>query len=239
MALSPAPSLYRCLPQRWLLRSSSHIIPPQTLHLPSEWAGQLRVFLPSNVWQRLSLKMGFEASYCQYIGIKNLTITHYPLGVINYDSKDCFSLNGQRLMSIGNNEYRYELEQWSRIVAEGSDSANPDSWVEYLPNGSKRTYGASSVRLTVDRSSEPIFIADGRTPTSKLSVNQPPASGALQNISMHSLITFPILTSTTLPQLLAPALSMSLRFPTVVIAISEWHTSVNSILHMKLDPISL
>lgn len=65
-------------------------------------------------------------------------------GVINYDSKDCFSLNGQRLMSIGNNEYRYELEQWSRIVAEGSDSANPDSWVEYLPNGSKRTYGASS-----------------------------------------------------------------------------------------------
>lgn len=67
------------------------------------------------------------------------------VGVINYDSKDCFSLNGQRLINIGGNEYRYELEQWSKVVAQGSDPSNPDSWIEYLPNGSRRTYGASTV----------------------------------------------------------------------------------------------
>ncbi|KAF4597731.1 hypothetical protein EYR40_008196 [Pleurotus pulmonarius] len=70
--------------------------------------------------------------------------SNHPSGVVNYDNKDCFSLNGQRLMNIGNNEYRYELEQWSKIVAQGSNPANPDSWIEYLPDGSQRTYGASS-----------------------------------------------------------------------------------------------
>ncbi len=73
--------------------------------------------------------------------------SNHPSGVVNYDNKDCFSLNGQRLMNIGNNEYRYELEQWSKIVAQGSNLANPDSWIEYLPYGSQRTYGASSVCL--------------------------------------------------------------------------------------------
>ncbi|KAF4571716.1 hypothetical protein EYR40_008236 [Pleurotus pulmonarius] len=65
-------------------------------------------------------------------------------GVINYDNKDCFSLNGQRLINIGGNEYRYELEQWSKVIAQGSDPSNPTSWIEYLPNGSCRTYGTST-----------------------------------------------------------------------------------------------
>jgi hypothetical protein len=67
------------------------------------------------------------------------------LGSINYDSNDRFTLNGQRLMSISGNEYRYEVEQWSKVVAEGVDLANPDSWTEYLPDGTVRRYGSTSV----------------------------------------------------------------------------------------------
>ncbi|KAJ8496002.1 hypothetical protein ONZ45_g12626 [Pleurotus djamor] len=65
-------------------------------------------------------------------------------GSINYDANDRFTMNGQRLINIGTNEYRFEVEQWSKIVAVGSDPANPDSWVEHLSDGSTRTYGASS-----------------------------------------------------------------------------------------------
>ncbi|KAF9493334.1 hypothetical protein BDN71DRAFT_1107713 [Pleurotus eryngii] len=71
---------------------------------------------------------------------------HCPTGVIKNNNKDRFSLNGQRLMNISNTQYHYELEQWQKIVA--AQGSNPDSWVEGLPEGSKRTYGAfdSSIR---------------------------------------------------------------------------------------------
>ncbi|KAL0950270.1 hypothetical protein HGRIS_010250 [Hohenbuehelia grisea] len=62
-------------------------------------------------------------------------------GAVNYDQNDRFALNGQRLVSIGNNQFRYEIEQWSKIVTTGSDPANPESWTEYLPNGTKRYFG--------------------------------------------------------------------------------------------------
>ncbi|KAJ8515295.1 hypothetical protein ONZ45_g7271 [Pleurotus djamor] len=65
-------------------------------------------------------------------------------GSINYDGNDRFTMNGQRLINIGGNEYRYEVEQWSRVVAVGTDAANPQSWIEYLPDGSTRTYGTTS-----------------------------------------------------------------------------------------------
>ncbi|KAL0957871.1 hypothetical protein HGRIS_000054 [Hohenbuehelia grisea] len=62
-------------------------------------------------------------------------------GIVNFDNQDCFALNGQRLVRIGTtNEYRYEVEQWSKIVAEGPE-ANPTYWTEYLPNGTSRTFG--------------------------------------------------------------------------------------------------
>ena len=66
-------------------------------------------------------------------------------GSVNYDSNDRFAVNGQRLVKVSDNEYRYELEQWSKFIKTGSD-ANPDSWVEHLPDGSKRYYGTTSVR---------------------------------------------------------------------------------------------
>ncbi|CCM06065.1 uncharacterized protein FIBRA_08312 [Fibroporia radiculosa] len=65
-------------------------------------------------------------------------------GFVNYDSNDRFTLNGQRLMKISSNEYRYEVEQWTKVIAVGSDSANPDSWIEYLPDGTVRVYGSTN-----------------------------------------------------------------------------------------------
>ncbi|KAL4258255.1 Insecticide toxin TcdB middle/N-terminal domain-containing protein [Pleurotus pulmonarius] len=92
-----------------------------------------------------AIGMGWAIKGVSYVERVPATIAQDDYrGVINYDNKDCFSLNGQRLMNIGGNEYRYELEQWSKVVAQGSDPSNPDSWIEYLPNGSRRTYGTST-----------------------------------------------------------------------------------------------
>ncbi|KAF9492312.1 hypothetical protein BDN71DRAFT_1509556 [Pleurotus eryngii] len=93
-----------------------------------------------------AIGMGWVLKGVSYVERVQATIAQDGYrGVINYDSKDCFSLNGQRLINIGGNEYRYELEQWSKVVAQGGDPSNPDSWIEYLPNGSRRTYGASTI----------------------------------------------------------------------------------------------
>ena len=68
------------------------------------------------------------------------------LGSVNYDGNDRFTLNGQRLMRISPSgiEYRYEIEQWSKVLADG-DVANPRSWTEHLPNGNVRRYGSTTV----------------------------------------------------------------------------------------------
>lgn len=72
-------------------------------------------------------------------------------GVVTYGPDDRFALDGQRLMLIGSvpggNEYRYEVEQWSKIVAKGSDPANPESWEEWLPDGTRRLFGDTQVCL--------------------------------------------------------------------------------------------
>ncbi|KAE9388392.1 hypothetical protein BT96DRAFT_927133 [Gymnopus androsaceus JB14] len=65
-------------------------------------------------------------------------------GFVNYDADDRFALNGQRLVKISDKEYRYEVEQWSKIIAHGSDSTNPDYWVEYLHDSTTRTFGSTS-----------------------------------------------------------------------------------------------
>ncbi|KAF8661352.1 hypothetical protein AX16_001447 [Volvariella volvacea WC 439] len=65
-------------------------------------------------------------------------------GSINYDANDRFACNGQRLIKISDNEYRYEIEQWSKFITTGSNPANPDRWTEYLPDGTVRQYGATS-----------------------------------------------------------------------------------------------
>ncbi|KAF9507107.1 hypothetical protein BS47DRAFT_1366863 [Hydnum rufescens UP504] len=67
------------------------------------------------------------------------------VGSVNYDANDRFTLNGQRLMRVSTpaTEYRYEIEQWSKVVASGN-AANPSSWTEHLPNGTVRKYGSTT-----------------------------------------------------------------------------------------------
>ncbi|KAJ7125831.1 hypothetical protein C8R43DRAFT_1212260, partial [Mycena crocata] len=63
-------------------------------------------------------------------------------GVVNYNEDDRFSLDGQRLVHTGGNEYHYEIEQWSKFVVEGNPK-NPTSWTEYLPDGGIRSFGST------------------------------------------------------------------------------------------------
>jgi hypothetical protein len=66
-------------------------------------------------------------------------------GSVNYDANDRYTLNGQRLVKVSEKEYRFEVEQWSKIEAEGTDPANADYWIEYLPDGTIRRYGSTKV----------------------------------------------------------------------------------------------
>jgi hypothetical protein len=81
--------------------------------------------------------------------LANSTYSHYnkfTTAAVNYDSEDCFALDGQRLKRIGStNEYRFEVEQWSKILANGDDLANPTSWMQYLPDGTTRSFGTTIV----------------------------------------------------------------------------------------------
>ncbi|PFH46745.1 hypothetical protein AMATHDRAFT_183039 [Amanita thiersii Skay4041] len=66
-------------------------------------------------------------------------------GTVQYNQFDCFALSGQRLIKISGSfknrtEYRFEIEQWSRIFAYG-DIGNPTHWEQYLPDGTMRKFG--------------------------------------------------------------------------------------------------
>ncbi|PFH48340.1 hypothetical protein AMATHDRAFT_150088 [Amanita thiersii Skay4041] len=80
-------------------------------------------------------------------------------GTVKYDANDRFALDGQRLVKIGTkNEYRFEVEQWSRIFALGTDPANPTSWEQHLPDGTIRRFGNtndSNIKALTGKASPP------------------------------------------------------------------------------------
>ncbi|KAJ7450612.1 hypothetical protein FB451DRAFT_1527273 [Mycena latifolia] len=47
-------------------------------------------------------------------------------GIVNYHENDRFALGGQRLIHLSGNEYRYEIEQWAKLVAHDNPT-NPTS----------------------------------------------------------------------------------------------------------------
>ncbi|KAG9220198.1 hypothetical protein CCMSSC00406_0007107 [Pleurotus cornucopiae] len=112
---------------------------------PAKMAPNLTVSYHSAANNASVIGVGWTIKGASYIERVPATIAQDQLrGSVNYDQNDRFALDGQRLISIGNNEYRYELETWSKVVARGSDASNPDSWVEYLPDGTQRTFGNTS-----------------------------------------------------------------------------------------------
>ncbi|KAJ8517614.1 hypothetical protein ONZ45_g5227 [Pleurotus djamor] len=129
--------------------SAQHSVDPNgsltidvTLTLPpAKMAPSLTISYHSAANNASAIGMGWTIKGVSYIERVAATVAQDNIrGSVNYNSNDRFALDGQRLMSIGNNEYRYELETWSKIVAHG-DSVNPDYWVEYLPDGTQRTFG--------------------------------------------------------------------------------------------------
>ncbi|KAJ8520818.1 hypothetical protein ONZ45_g2429 [Pleurotus djamor] len=111
---------------------------------PAKMAPNLSISYHSAANNASAIGMGWTIKGASYIERVPATMAQDKIrGSVNYDSNDRFALDGQRLMSVGNNEYRYELETWSKIVAHGN-STNPDYWVEYLPDGTQRTFGNTS-----------------------------------------------------------------------------------------------
>lgn len=112
-------------------------------------------------------------------------------GVVNYDNNDRFALDGQRIMNIGGNEYRFEIEDWSKITAHGSDASNPDYWTQHLPDGSTRTFGAttdSNIKALGKNSTRVWAVSESKDSFSNLitySYNNDTANGAyyLTNIT--------------------------------------------------------
>lgn len=64
-------------------------------------------------------------------------------GGVNYDNNDKFCLDGERLIAIGNNEYRTSHESWQRVIA-SDGTTNPASFTVYERDGTIRSYGAST-----------------------------------------------------------------------------------------------
>jgi hypothetical protein len=65
-------------------------------------------------------------------------------GGVNYDANDRFCLDGERLISIGNNEYRTQHESWQKIVFFGTNATDPASFTVRSKDGTVRYYGATT-----------------------------------------------------------------------------------------------
>jgi len=62
-------------------------------------------------------------------------------GGVYFDERDRFCLDGQRLIfDSQTNSYRTQHETWQKIVVSGGTSSNPESFVIYSKDGSRRSY---------------------------------------------------------------------------------------------------
>lgn len=73
---------------------------------------------------------------------------------VNFNASDRYCLNGERLIAIGNGEYRTETETFTKIISYGSIGNGPEYFVAWHANGSVETYGgtANSRRLPTSTS---------------------------------------------------------------------------------------
>ncbi|ODS22611.1 hypothetical protein AB835_13215 [Candidatus Endobugula sertula] len=63
---------------------------------------------------------------------------------VNFNSSDQYCFNGERLINIGNNEYRTENDTFAKIIAVGSAGNGPASFTVYQPSGDIEYYGATT-----------------------------------------------------------------------------------------------
>lgn len=62
-------------------------------------------------------------------------------GGLRLDAQSRYCLDGQRLVAVGNGEYRTAAESFSRIIANGSIGSGPVSWIVYAKDGYIFEYG--------------------------------------------------------------------------------------------------
>jgi len=71
------------------------------------------------------------------------------VGSVSYNIQDRFALDGRRLIKIAETEnkveYRFEIEDYSKVYAFGPETCNPTYWEYHLPNGTIQTLGKTQV----------------------------------------------------------------------------------------------
>jgi len=79
---------------------------------------------------------------------------------VDFDELDQFTLDGNRLVSVGSSEYRTQLETYSKITSSGSIAGAPASFVIETKDGKTLYYGSSSGSrfLASDKSPKPVLI---------------------------------------------------------------------------------
>ena len=65
-------------------------------------------------------------------------------GGVNHDAHDKFCLDGERLISIGGNEYRTQHESWQKVVAVGGTASDPSYFTVTAKEGTIQYYGATA-----------------------------------------------------------------------------------------------
>ena len=63
-------------------------------------------------------------------------------GSINFDARDEFCLDGQRLVNIGGREYRTQIDGFSKILSHGVQAGGgPTSWEVFTKSGQRLEFG--------------------------------------------------------------------------------------------------
>ncbi len=81
----------------------------------------------------------------------NLHTDGWP-GVVNFSASDHFMLDGQRLVLLTTidsetREYRTENNSFTKVIAKGSDSSNPSTFMAYTKDGLIYEYGSNTSQL--------------------------------------------------------------------------------------------
>jgi hypothetical protein len=119
---------------------ASYEIPISVLPSTGGMAPQLSIIYNSSLKEGL-LGTGFDLSGLSMISRAPSNVhTDGMAGYVNFTSKDKFLLDGQRLIYLKpvNNstyEYRTENNNFSKIVASGTDIANPSTFTVYTKSG--------------------------------------------------------------------------------------------------------
>ena len=84
---------------------------------------------------------------------------------VSLDAQDNYCLDGQRLISIGDDEYKTEIDNFSKIVAHNSNKYGPAYWTVWTKGGLEYRYGYNDdADIKIGSASSFEVIINGKTP---------------------------------------------------------------------------